>query len=223
CRRQRVQFFLDRQGRRVQTCQALDLARQIDTTQCMAVGRADLDADHFRTKVGTLALAFTFLRVVAYFTQPAVQGQGMEAIGSRLFASGFPVGVDDEPLRRAQYLHALVAAAEEHVVIPFGIAQELIERRTVNVPSCEDQTAIKSYPGLFQTQLFLGHHLAMHTLALDCRADEITVGPERPTMVDALVNLRITAIGSADAHAAVWANIERDVNFAIFSSGGNHR
>src|SRR5690606_32783104 len=133
----------------------------------MAVGRADLNADHFWTQVGTLALAFAFLGVVAHFTQPAVQGQGMEAIGGGLFASGLPVGVHDEPLRWAQYLHALVAAAEEHVVIPLGVAQELIERRAVDVPGCEDQTAIKRYARLFQTQLFLSHHFAMHTLALD--------------------------------------------------------
>src|SRR5690606_28291164 len=101
----------------------------------------------------------------------------------------------------AQYLHALVAAAEEHVVIPFGIAQELIERRTVDVPGCEDQTAIKRHPSLLQTQFFLGHHLAVHAFALDWRADEVTVGPERPTVVDALMNLCITAIGGTDAHA----------------------
>ena len=51
----------------------------------------------------------------------------MEAIGSRLLASGFPVGVHDEPLRWAQYLHALVAAAEEHVVVPLGIAEEVLK------------------------------------------------------------------------------------------------
>jgi len=189
----------------------------------MAVGGANLNADHFRTQVSTFPLAFAFFSIVAHFTQPAVQGESMETIGGGLLASGLPVRVHDEPLRWAQHLHALVAAAEEHVVIPFGIAQELIERRAVDVPGCEDQTAIKCYPRLFQTQLFLGHHLAMHTLALDRRADEVTVWPERPTMVDALVNLRITAIGGADAHAAVWANIERDVNFALFSPGGDHR
>ena len=63
----------------------------------------------------------------------------------------------------------------------------------------------------------------MHALTLDWRADEITVGPERPTVIDALVYLCVTAIGGTDAHSSMRANIERNENLALFTAGGNHR
>ncbi|MNF60906.1 hypothetical protein D3C84_425310 [compost metagenome] len=124
-RRQCFQFFLHSQLCRVEAGQTLDLARQVDAAQRMAVGRADFDADHFRAEISGFALAF--LRVVAHFAQPAVQGQGVETVGRRLLASGFPVGIDDKTLRRTEHFHALVGTTEQHVVVPFGIAEKLFK------------------------------------------------------------------------------------------------
>ncbi|MNP01636.1 hypothetical protein D3C76_934600 [compost metagenome] len=124
-RRQCLELLLNCQLRRVEAGQTLDLAGQVNAAQRMAVGRADFDADHFRAEVGGFALAL--LGIVAHFAQPTVQGQRVEAIGGRLLARGFPVGVDDKALGWAEHFHALVGTTEQHVVVPFGIAEKLFK------------------------------------------------------------------------------------------------
>src|SRR3990167_9921627 len=125
----------------------------------------------------------------------------MEAICCRLFASGLPVGIDDETLRWTQYLHAFVAAAEEHVVVPLGIAEEFVEGRSVDVPGGEDQAAIERHAGLLQTQLLLGHHLAVHALALDRRTDEVAVWAERPAVIEDRKSTRLNSSHSQISYA----------------------
>ncbi len=164
-RRQCFELLLHTQLCRIETGQALDLARQVDAAQGMAVGRADFNADHFRAEVGCFAL--TFLGVVTHFTQPTMQGQCVETVGRRLLASRLPVGVNDKALRWTEYFHALVGATEEHVVIPLGIAQEFVERWSIDIPGRKDQTAIQRDPSLFQAQFFFGQHLAVHAFTLD--------------------------------------------------------
>jgi len=158
-------FLLHTQLCRIEAGQALDLARQVDAAQGMAMGRADFNSDHFRAEVGCFTLAF--LGVIAHFAQPTVQGQCVETVSRRLLASRFPVGVNDKALRWAEYFHALVGAAEQHVVIPLGIAEEFVKRRPIDIPGRKDQTAVQRDPCLFQAQFFFWQHLAVHALTLD--------------------------------------------------------
>ncbi|MNE02764.1 hypothetical protein D3C80_952460 [compost metagenome] len=63
----------------------------------------------------------------------------------------------------------------------------------------------------------------MHALALNRRADEVAIGTEGPAVIDAFVNLRITAIGGADAHAPVRADVEVYEYLTFFAAGNNDR
>gem|GEM_PF-6873728 len=147
----------------------------------------------------------------------------MEAIGGGLLACSLPVGVDDEALRWTEHFHAFVRAQEQHVVIPLGVAKKLVERRSVNIPGGENQAAIQRDPGLSQTQLLFGQHLAVHAFTIDRRADEVAVGTKRPAVIDALVNLGVAAVGSADAHASVRADVKSDMDLAFLVAGNDHR
>ncbi|MNZ28094.1 hypothetical protein D3C78_453170 [compost metagenome] len=62
----------------------------------------------------------------------------------------------------------------------------------------------------------------MHALALHRRADEITVRLEGPTVIDAFVNLGITAISSANAHAAVRADVKGHVDFTVLAPSDDY-
>ncbi|MNV75834.1 hypothetical protein D3C71_1691510 [compost metagenome] len=63
----------------------------------------------------------------------------------------------------------------------------------------------------------------MHAFTLDRRADEVAIGAESPAVIDALVNLRVAAVGSADAHPAVRAHIEGHEHLALLATGHNDR
>jgi hypothetical protein len=152
-----------------------------------------------------------------------VQRQGVETIGGGLFASGLPVGPDDEALRRSKHLKALVGALKQNIEIPLGVAEEVLERLALVIPGSEDEAAVEGHPSLLQAEFGLAHHRAVHAFLLHRGGQEVTVGTEGPAVVDALVDRRIARIHGGDLHASMRAHVEGHTYLAILAAGHDHR
>src|ERR1700733_4954492 len=151
-----------------------------------------------------------------------MQGQGVKSVSGRLFSGRFPIGSDDESLRRSQDFHSAVRPAEQHVVVPLGISQELLKRGAIDIPGRENQTAVQGYTGLLKPQLLLRYDLAVHAFVRDRGSDEIAVGAKRPAVIGTFVNLRAPAIEGANSHAAMRTDIEQHVDRALSVPGDDH-
>src|SRR5277367_5392771 len=106
----------------------------------------------------------------------------MEAVRCRLLRGGLPIGRHDEFLRRPEHLESAVRAAEQQIEIELRVTEELLERRALDIPGGEDQSAIELHACLPQTKILLGEYIAVHLLALDGRAHEAAIRAERPTV-----------------------------------------
>lgn len=158
----------------------------------------------------------------AAFHQRTVQRQRVETVGTRLFTRHFPVAGQGEALRRAEQFKTIVSPAEQLVHVVFDVAQIFVERRAIDVPGGKDQATIKVNLGLLQAQGLLVHIVAVHLFAFNRRADEVAVRSECPAVVNALVNALVAGFAKAYAHAAVGADIQRNIDFAILAASHDH-
>ena len=154
--------------------------------------------------------------------QRTVQRERVKPVGARLFARHFPVARHDEALRRAQQFQPAVSAAEQLIHVIFDIAQIFVKRRAIDIPGRENQPAIQVHACLFQAQRRLVDIVAVHLFLFDRRADEIAVRTERPAVVDALVDGLVARFAQAHPHAAMRADVERDMHIAFASARDDH-
>src|SRR5271170_1575103 len=73
-----------------------------------------------------------------------------------------------------------------------------------------------------QSELALFKNVTMHLLPLDGSTDELPVRAEGPPVIHTPVDLRIARFAHADAHAAVRAYIQQDVDLAFAIAGNDH-
>ena len=189
-----------------------------DATQRIAAVR-HVDALHDRDE---LFHGVADVAEVADVELGAVQGEGMEAVTGGLFAGGFPVGGDGQPLGGAEHFHAAVGLAEHDVVVKLHIPQLFLEGACLLVPGGEDNAVKKLNPGFLQAEFFLGIDIPVHFFLFEGGADKTPVGTEGPAVIDALVNLGVAGLGGAHMHAAVGADVQAHMNLALAIPGDDH-
>ena len=117
----------------------------------------------------------------AAFHQRAVERQRVEPVRTRLLARHFPIAGQHEPLRRTEQLKAVIGATEKLIHVIFDVAQKLIERRSIDIPSRENLAAIKMHTRLFQAERFLVDIVAVHFFAFNRRADKVAIVEDEAT------------------------------------------
>ena len=136
-------------------------------------------------------------------------------IAGKIFGTELPVAGDDPALRGPENLDTALAAVEEEVEVPGHLAEVFQQRGGVGVEGAEVEALVVVDLGYGSEAPLAGVQLVVVGLFQAGDGDELAVGTVGPAVVGADERGGVAGIGTADAIAAVAADVEEGADRAV--------